>query len=122
MATPAAFGNGSAGLDLGPQRSMIVDLAIVVEDQSPVRREHRLMPRRREVDDGQTAVPKADATLAIDPNAFVIGPPMFDCVRHPPEERGLRRFKRQDAGDSTHSAYPLGRNGRLVKHAMTALR
>ena len=99
---------------------MIVDLAVVIEDQAPVRREHRLVARGREVDDGQAAVRQADAALAVDPNAFVVGAPMFDCVRHAPEQRGLRRARATRCRQFHTFAHPLVRNGRLVKRAMTA--
>ena len=64
------------------QGQMVVDLAVENDDQTPRGRLHRLMPRRRQVDDGQPPVRKPQARVRIHPGPCIVRPPVDDGTRH----------------------------------------
>ena len=45
-------------------------------------RQHGLMSRRREIDNGETSVSKSDACLSVNPDAVVVGAPVRDRIDH----------------------------------------
>ena len=59
-----------------PQFLVVVDLAVVDDDEAAVGRDHRLMAGRRQIDDRETAMRERDAGLGVDPNAVVVRPAM----------------------------------------------
>src|SRR5690348_15485182 len=62
------------GFELSAQLAEIVDLAVVDDDVTAVRRSHRLSARGREVDDGEPAMRKSETILDID--VLAVGTPM----------------------------------------------
>ena len=107
MAAPAAdSGAAPAASTSARSVAVIVDLAIVIEHLAAIGREHRLVARRRQVDDRQPAMAEADAALAVDPDALVIRSPVLDRARHPREQLGLRRIQREYACNPTHRRLP----------------
>ena len=56
-----------------------------------------------QVDDRQAAVGEADAGVAIDPIALVVGAAMRDSVGHPLQQRRIDPTRAQKAGNPTHA-------------------
>ena len=85
--------------------SEIVDLAVERDDQAAVGRQHRLVPGRRQVEDGEAAVRQRDAGFGVAPDAVIVGAAMRQAVAH-----GLRAafdlaggaVGPQDACDAAH--------------------
>ncbi len=64
------------------QLAIVEDLAIVGDDVATVRRDHRLVAARREVDDGQAAMTEGNPSGRIKPNALAIRTAMGEAVSH----------------------------------------
>src|SRR5580704_4335900 len=91
-------------LQLLAQQQVIVDFAIECNDIALIRRQHGLMPGRRQVEDGQAPLSQAD--LRVMPNALVIR----TATHQPPQRRFeallLRRFASGTVAtrDSAHAS------------------
>ena len=107
------LGVGRAGEDrarafeLGPQRPVVVQLAVEDEHVPTVARRHRLVTGRRQVDDRQAPEPEGHARGGVGPHARVVGA----AVRHRRGHAGRVRFELvagrrlrrvQEAGDAAH--------------------
>src|SRR5260370_19025359 len=93
------------GIELAANFIVVVDFAVEYHNVTVARREHRLMPRRRQIDNGQTALGQHDTGLGVPPYTVIVGPPMPDQVSHSPHERGImprRSGAAEKANDSTH--------------------
>src|SRR5664279_3076372 len=95
---------------IGPQITVIVDLAVKNQPNIPrFAPAHRLMARRREIDDRQSS--KAEAATAIIENmgAGVIRPTMRHCVAHRFDQRqfdaSLARSIFPNSDNSAHIGY-----------------
>ena len=67
---------------LGTQLPEVVDLAVVGDHQIAAGGHHGLASARREVDDGEAAVPQRDPRIRIGPFTGVVGTARFDEPRH----------------------------------------
>jgi len=65
---------------------------------------HRLMARRRQVDDRKAPVAKTDARLRIDPDPLVIGAAMGERVCHAPDDPRIDLGVADDSRYSAHTA------------------
>ena len=74
----------SRRLDLGADRKVAVDLAVVGDDVAPVGRMHRLVTGGRKIDDRQAAVHERGACLAIDLDIMVVRPATRETHIHRP--------------------------------------
>ena len=101
-------------LDVGPQRVMVVDLAVEHEHEAAVGRHHRLGAGRREVDDREAPEPERDTRFGFDPHSGVVRTTMEERRRHPGGDlrqltRGTRGPEVDQTGDSAHGMQILGR-------------
>ncbi len=69
------------GLELVPELTVVVDLAVEYEVQPPV--VERLIRTGVEVDDREA--PERQAGDSVCPDALIVGPPVSHCARHPGE-------------------------------------
>src|SRR6185369_4806255 len=108
MAAPAARRSRSVCLQLKPEIRMVVDFAVESQHEPAVARQDRLMARGRKVDDRKPAVGEANASLRIEPDAFIIGTAMRESARHAVEQLTRPVRTRQESGDPAHDArsYP----------------
>ena len=74
------------GFELDPQRGMVVDLAVVGDRDRAILVAHRLMTRRREINDREPAVAERDALPELVPSTAVVRSAMKQRVRHAPHE------------------------------------
>ena len=72
----AAAEGDALALEAGAQIAVVVDLAVEDDDQPAVRRSHRLVPGRRQIDDGQPAEAERHARRRVDEIAGVVGAAM----------------------------------------------
>ena len=70
----------AACLKLGPQFPEVVDLAVVGNDETPIRGRHGLATRRCEVDYGEATM--AEAKRPFDEMALAVGTSVSDGVGH----------------------------------------
>ena len=103
----------AGGLQFAPQIQVVVDLAVVGQQPAPVGRGHRLVPGRRQVDDGQAAVPQGDAGGAIHPGPAIVRAAVVQPIGHGrdlrPRRVRLDAIRPPETGQSTHaSAFPQG--------------
>ena len=103
VAAPSALGKCATGLELGAQIRMIVDFAVEGQHEPPIGRKHRLVPRRRQVDDGQPAMAEADARLRVHPQADIVGTTVRHGIGHAFEQAGLDPVGADNSGDPAHS-------------------
>ena len=82
---------------------MIVDFAVEREDEAPVGGQHRLVPGRGQVDDGETAVTEADTRVVVDPKAEIIRAAMRERARHLFEDGPVDAAGAQYPGNSAHA-------------------
>src|SRR5688572_299565 len=92
-------------LERGPQLPPIVDLAVVTEDPSSVPGYHRLVSRRRKVQNREATMTKSDAGIRIQPLAFVVRAAVTHRFKH--VSKCCLCFPRESRGDpesgySTH--------------------
>ena len=85
---------------------MIVDLAIIGDDIAPIGADHRLMPGRAQIDDGEAAIAERNARFRVDPNAAIIRATMTQRIGHRgnhglPARPGGRTIIKE-AGDAAH--------------------
>ena len=92
--------------ELGLQFRVIIDLAVEDNDEAPVRRFHRLMAERRQIDDRQPPVDEGHAGLGLDPDSFVVGAAESKALGHPARFRRQRLFRRtrpvDQSGNTAH--------------------
>ena len=65
------------------------------------------MPRRRQIDNGQTALGQRNTGLSVPPYTVIIRSPMPDQIGHSPHDRGIlsrRSGAAEKANDSAHIA------------------
>ena len=74
----------SSPRQLAHQFEIIVDLAVVGDDR-PVRRRHRLVARRRQVDDRKAAMGEAAHVVRRPPGAVTVRPAMRNQLAHHPQ-------------------------------------
>ncbi len=67
---------------VGAQLLRVIELTIVVEDETAAGRHHRLPAGRREVDDGEPALGKPKACVAIDPYIAFVGTAVDQRAAH----------------------------------------
>jgi hypothetical protein len=93
----------SLRLEPGPQRAVIVDLAVEYDAHGAVLVEDRLVAARQ-IDDGESAHPQCDR--ALDEIASIVGTAMGHRVAHAYELLARRRCPSQgnDARDAAHQA------------------
>jgi len=60
----------------------VVHLAVIGDHRASTRRDHRLVPRRRQVDDREAALPESHTRRRRDPSAGVIRSAAFETGRH----------------------------------------
>ncbi len=72
----------AARLEFGAQLVVIVDLAVVDDDEAAVGGDHRLVAGRREIDNGKPPVRKRDPGFGVDPDAVIVGAAMREAVIH----------------------------------------
>jgi hypothetical protein len=89
--------------ELGAKLEIVVDLAVEGDRQRAARVVHRLMPARREIDDGQTTMPERDRAVGSGPCAAVIGTAMRHRVRHRAHDVAVESS--DASGDAAHSAH-----------------
>ena len=89
VATPIQPGAGACR-KLAAQIEVVVDFAVVGDHITTARRNHGLMPGRRQIDDRQTLVHQADAGIGINPDARVVRPAVGDGLAH--AAQGVRPF------------------------------
>ena len=65
-----------------PQSAEIIDFAVERDDVAAILRQHRLMPRRRKINDGQAAMRQRDAARFVKPDSGVIRPAMAERRAH----------------------------------------
>ena len=80
VGVPAPRGGG--GAKLGPQREVVVDLAVEGDHPAPAGRGHGLVPGGREVHDRQPAVRQRQAGRRVQPHAAVVRPAVPDRIGH----------------------------------------
>ena len=89
------------------QVAEVVDLAVERADVAPRRRQHRLVPGGREIEDGQPAQSHGHAGGGIDPLTRVVGAAMDERVghaSHDPDELIRRdRGGRNESSQTTHA-------------------
>jgi hypothetical protein len=73
--------------EFAAQLPVVVQLAVIRDDEAPVLREHRLVARLARVNDGQTPVAEARAPPVLvhevrSPHALVVAPPVLDGPEH----------------------------------------
>ena len=116
------------GLELGAQRLVVVDLAVVGDPDRAVLVGHGLVAGGRQVDDRQPAMAQRDPLSGIGPRAVVVGAAMALGRRHVTGDRladGKRVGEAEDSADPTHvscrAASPsLPRQRRHVQPCSTA--
>src|SRR3989442_9732256 len=113
----------AACLEPGPERRVVVNLAVVDDPARFVLVGHGLLPAG-DVDDGEPPVAEADRPLR--PEALAVRPSMTEHVTHALEQRlvhGFARAQVDDADDSTHGwAFRSLPNGPGTPHAGSAER
>lgn len=72
----------AARIQFRPHLHMVVNLAIKRNDETPTARGHRLVPRTRQVNNGEATKPRRDALLRIRPGTRVIRAAMLDSHGH----------------------------------------
>jgi hypothetical protein len=93
------------GLELAPQRLVVVDLAVLDDPDRPVLVGHRLVPGRREVDDRQASVAETHSVLGEDQCARVVGPSVDERTAHRTDNglfHGQAVTEGEQSGDATH--------------------
>jgi hypothetical protein len=105
MATP--FRRLSGDIDLTANVAVVVDLAVVQEDEAAVVRGHRLRAIRAHVDDRQPQVAETQTLAFVYPLARTVGPPMGDRAGHAAcdAEQLVTRARGAPAPDSRYSAH-----------------
>src|SRR5687768_8506560 len=95
--------------ELGAQLLKVVDLSVVDDDHLLVARDHRLMPRRGEIDYRKPAMTKPDESVV--EKTLTIGAAMGNGIRHFSEENRRNRLAVdvEDASDAAHAS-GLARN------------
>jgi len=68
------------GFQFGAQLAIVVDFPVVGQQKPMIGADHRLMPGRGQVDDGQPSMPQPD--IALNPMSFAIRSAMHDRVGH----------------------------------------
>ena len=90
-------------LEAGPQRGVVVDLAVEGDPHAAVLVGHRLLAGRADVDDGQAAMREADG--AVDEQTGAVGTAMGQHIAHPAKAidvNGLTRIEMNDACEAAH--------------------
>ena len=72
------------------KRLVIEDLAVVRDDVPAARRDHRLMPFGRQIQDCQAPVTEPHFLHGIRPFAAPVRTAMREAVAHPPSKFGIR--------------------------------
>ena len=98
-------------LQLAAQLTKVVDLAVEDDGHLPRGIEHRLMPRRRQVDDRQTAVGQTDPLFGPMEIPRVVGAAMNDLLPHK-SQGGLGKTARK-TGYAAHGVVPLASGWRI---------
>src|SRR5205823_14543592 len=75
-------------LELFPESSVVVDLAVIGEYECAVLVGHRLLAPDQ-IDDFQAASPEADVVIFRKPDALLVRPSVDDGIAHPDEESGF---------------------------------
>ena len=96
---------------LGPetfaQLEIVVDLAVVRDDEVSLGQRHRLLPSRREIENGETSMSERTPPVGRGPVSLPIGTAVRQHVRHGANGVNVRAFGCEDARDAAH-ARPLG--------------
>ena len=71
---PAPVEAGARRVELGAQVAVVVNLAVVGNDETPARRHHRLVTGWGRIENGQPAMGEPDAGRRVPPTAAVIRP------------------------------------------------
>src|SRR5690348_13403787 len=87
------------------QFAVIVDFAVEGENETAVRREHRLVTGRSGIDDRKASMAQTGTAAGVvdrlgNPNAFVVTAAMLDRFEHWANQR--LRLKAYDSSDTTH--------------------
>jgi hypothetical protein len=93
--------------ELLAQRQVVVDLAVEDDLDAAVLVRHRLVRRRREVDDREPPEREPDLATGCDPQARPVGPAVHHRVAHPSERLAvdrMARLSRQPPHDPAHPA------------------
>src|SRR5690606_32218496 len=90
------------GLELGADGLEVVDLAVEDDADGAVVAVHRLVAGR-EVDDGEPAVPEADARAEM--KAVAVGAAMGEDVVHPPHQPAVDRPAALQIDDARQPAH-----------------
>ena len=77
------------GLQLVAQLDVVVDLPIEHDDKLAVRRVHRLVAGGAQVQDGESA--KTEPHVLVEVQTRVVRAPVRDALRHPGQDRRVRR-------------------------------
>ena len=72
----------AARFQFAAQVLKIIDFAVLGHDEAAGRRDHRLMPHRRQIDDRQAAMCNRDAGFGVAPKAGIVGPAMRHAIGH----------------------------------------
>ena len=104
MAAPAV---DSLAFQCSPQSGVIIDFAVERQNVAPTLRNHRLMAIRRKIDDRKATMPKTNAR--IDPDAFIVGPPVAKSRHHAPHYQRINPAARQHACNAAHRSPSLSR-------------
>ncbi len=70
----------AARLEIAAQLAEVVDLAVQRYLQPAIRVDHRLVARRGQIDDGETAVTEANVAIRRAPGPNVVRPAVLQCV------------------------------------------
>ena len=81
-------------LQLTAQLLEIIDLAVERQHEAAVIAEHRLMTRRRQVQDRQSPVAKHDSGAGVAPDAGIVRPAMGDRIGHRGRSGAQRVYRR----------------------------
>ena len=101
---------GAPTLDVRPERSGLVALAVVDDDEAAGGGDHRLRAAGGEVDDREAALSEADPCLRVAPHPTVIRTAVVQRVAHRLEAGGESvgphvATRRPQAGDPTHRSF-----------------
>src|SRR5690348_5021796 len=94
--------------ELPAELGVVVDLSVEGEHIPAARTGHRLVTGRREIDNRQTPVTKADPRRLVDPNAFVVGAAVGQRRGHGPHVTRRNASGTENSGYSTHAGLHTG--------------
>lgn len=89
-------------LELAPQFSEVVNLAVECQHETAVCRDHRLSSRGGKIHDRKATMTKGDVRVAIDPGAVIIGAPMSHLRRHRIDRFEFTWGAAHQSNDCTH--------------------